>query len=246
MSRRPGIGRKVVIAALVVGVIVAFRTFELDRILTLSFLKESRDSLAALHARQPFVVIACYFLVYTLVAALALPGAAVVTLAGGALLGLTVGTVVISFASAIGATLACSISRFLLRDWVQSKFGDKLETVNQGIDREGPFYLFTLRLIPVFPFFMINLMMGLTRLRLTTFYWVSQLGMLPATLVFVNAGRELGRIDSLSGIISPSLLISFAILGLFPITVKKLVEWVRRRRGESGSKALDEGGSVER
>lgn len=220
---------KLAIAAVVVVFIVAFRLSELDRYFTLAFLKESRDSLVALHAHRPCLVVGCYFSIYILAAALALPGTVVVTLAGGAILGLTVGTVVISFASTIGATLACFISRFLLRDWVQTRFGDKLKTVNEGMDREGAFYLFTLRLIPIFPFFLINLLMGLTGLPLARFYWVSQVGMLPATLVYVNAGKELGKIDSISGIVSPSLLVSFAILGLFPITVKKLVAWVRGR-----------------
>jgi uncharacterized membrane protein YdjX (TVP38/TMEM64 family) len=245
MSAKSKSIRKVAIAAVMVALVVAFRVFELDRYFTLSFLKESKDSFAALYAQRPLLVVGCYFLIYTLVAALALPGAVVVTLAGGALLGLAVGTAVISFASTIGATLACFISRFLLRDWVQNKFGDKLKTINQGIDQEGALYLFTLRLIPIFPFFMINLVMGLTRLPLTRFYWVSQLGMLPGTLVYVNAGKELGRIDSLSGIVSPSLLVSFAILGLFPITVKKLMGWVRGKRGQSGNGAVDESGSVE-
>lgn len=229
MREKPKSLRKMAIAAVVVLLIVAFRLFELDRYFSLAFLKESRDSLVALYAHQPYLVFGCFFIIYVLVAALALPGAVVVTLAGGAILGLTVGTVVISFASTIGATLACFISRFLLRDWVQTKFGDKLKTINEGMDREGAFYLFTLRLIPIFPFFMINLIMGLTQLPLTRFYWVSQLGMFPATLVYVNAGKELGKIDSISGILSPSLLISFVILGLFPITVKKLVAWARGR-----------------
>ncbi|MGB5984020.1 MAG: TVP38/TMEM64 family protein, partial [Desulfobacterales bacterium] len=159
------------------------------------------------------------------------PGAVVMTLAGGALFGLVLGTVLISFASTLGATLACFFARFLLRDWVQRKFGDKLKAINGGIAREGAFYLFTLRLIPVFPFFVINLAMGLTPMSLGTFYWVSQLGMLPGTLVYVNAGKELAKIDNLSGILSPSLLISFAILGVFPLTMKKALNWYRARQG---------------
>ena len=161
-----------------------------------------------------------------------IPGAAVLTLAGGALFGFVVGTVVVSFASTIGATLACFVSRFLLREWVQKKFGDKLQSVNKGIEDEGAFYLFTMRLIPIFPFFVINLVMGLTRMPLRTFYWVSQVGMLPGTMVYINAGKELAKIDSLSGILSPSLLISFAILGLFPLTVKKLMKWYRTKKGK--------------
>ena len=169
-------------------------------------------------------------LIYIVVTALSLPGAAVMTLAGGALFGFVVGTIVVSFASTIGATLACFVSRFLLREWVQKKFGDKLKSINKGIQDEGAFYLFTMRLIPVFPFFVINLVMGLTKMSLLTFYWVSQVGMLPGTMVYINAGKELAKIESLSGILSPSLLISFTILGIFPITVKKLMSWYRTKK----------------
>ena len=165
--------------------------------------------------------------------ALSLPGAAVLTLAGGALFGLWVGIIVVSFASTIGATLACFVSRFILRDWVQNKFGDKLRTINRGIENEGAFYLFTMRLIPAFPFFVINLVMGLTKMPLFTFYWVSQIGMLAGTIVYINAGKELAKIDSLSGILSPGLIISFVILGLFPIMVKKVMGWYRGKKGKS-------------
>jgi uncharacterized membrane protein YdjX (TVP38/TMEM64 family) len=227
--------QKLIIIAGIAAVIALFMALDLDRYLTLSFLKESRDSFAALYSRSPVLVIGVYFMIYVLVAALALPGAVVMTLAGGALLGLFVGTLVVSFASSIGATMACLFSRFLLRDWVQSRFGDKLESVNRGIQREGAFYLFTLRLIPIFPFFIINLVMGLTRMPLFRYYWVSQLGMFPATLVYVNAGKELGKIESVAGILSPSLLISFAILGLFPIGVKKGLAWFAARRAVPSS-----------
>lgn len=214
-----------------------FFLLDLNRYLTLSYLKESRDSLAQLYADHRFTVIGAYFLTYTLLTALCLPGASVMTLAGGALLGLSVGTVVVSFASTIGATLACLFSRLLLRDWVHKRFGDKLAAVNQGIQKEGAFYLFTLRLMPIFPFFVINLVMGLTRMPLFRYYWVSQLGMLPATVVYVNAGRELGRIDSLSGIVSPSLLVSFAVLGLFPIAVKRALARYRSKKRTPGEES---------
>ena len=154
------------------------------------------------------------------------------TLAGGAMFGFWVGIIVVSFASTIGATLACFVARFLLRDWVQNKFGEKLSAINKGIENEGAFYLFSLRLVPIFPFFVINLAMGLTSLKLLTFYWVSQIGMFPGTIVFVNAGKELGKIESLSGILSPGLIISFIILGLFPITVKKLLSYYKKKTGK--------------
>jgi len=154
----------------------------------------------------------------------------VLTLAGGGFFGLLTGTLVVSFASTLGATLACFAARTLLRDWVQGKFGEKLNAFNEGIEREGWLYLFTLRLIPAFPFFVINLVMGLTTMRLSTFYWVSQLGMLPATIVFVNAGKELAKIDTLAGILSPTLIASFALLGIFPLAVKKIVQFAGKSR----------------
>ena len=221
--------QKIVIACVIVLGIVAFRYFDLGQYLTLEYLKASQGRLQTLYLENRLLVIAGYFGIYIAVTALSLPGAVVLTLAGGGLFGLVVGTLVVSFASTIGATLACLVSRFFLREWVQSRFGDKLATINNGIEKEGPFYLFSLRLVPIFPFFMINLLMGLTRMRLFTFYWVSQLGMFAGTIVFVNAGKELSKIDSLSGIMSPGLLGSFVVLGLFPITVKKLLAFYKAR-----------------
>ena len=226
--------------------IVGFKYFGFERFFSLSYLKASRESFATLYSQHQAVVIGAYMLIYIVVTALSLPGAAILTLAGGALFGFVVGTVVVSFASTIGATLACFVSRFLLRDWVQEKFGDKLVSVNRGIQNEGAFYLFTMRLIPIFPFFVINLVMGLTNISLVTFYWVSQLGMFPGTMVYINAGRELAKIDSLSGILSPGLLISFAILGLFPITVKKLMGWYRAKKGKPQDITVPERPSVDR
>ncbi len=223
--------RKIILVAAIVALVVLFKVFGLEQYFSLSYLRASRDTFAQLYVQHRVAVIVAYMLIYIAATALSLPGATVLTLAGGALFGLAAGTVIISFASTIGATLACLVARFVLRDWVQKRFGDKLAAINRGIEREGAFYLFTLRLIPAFPFFVINLAMGLTRMPLRTFYWVSQLGMLPGTLVYVNAGKELGRIDSLSGILSPGLLVSFALLGLFPISVKKIMGWYRRRTG---------------
>lgn len=213
------------------GVLVAiFFALDLQQYLSLPYLKESQARFADLYQENPGLMIGSYMAIYILVTALSLPGAVILTLAGGALFGLVTGLIIVSFASTIGATLACFVARFVLRDWVQNKFGDKLTTINEGIAREGAFYLFTLRLIPVFPFFVINLVMGLTKMPLFTFYWVSQVGMLAGTAVFVNAGKELGKIDSLSGILSPGLLGSFVILGLFPLVVKKLVSFIKGRK----------------
>ncbi len=221
--------KKAAIVVLIGLGVVAFRYFDLGQYLTLDYIKASQERFQALYLSNRFSVIAVYMIIYIGVTALSLPGAAVLTLAGGGLFGLVAGTVVVSFASTIGATLACLVSRFLLREWVQGKFGDKLAAINAGIAKEGSFYLFTLRLVPVFPFFVINLIMGLTSMPLRTFFWVSQVGMLAGTIVYVNAGKELAKIDSLSGILSPGVLISFAILGLFPITVKKLLAFYQKK-----------------
>ncbi len=215
--------QKGMIVAAIISLIALFKIMGWEQYFTLSYLKESQARFVELYAANRLTVIASYMLIYILVTALSLPGAAIMTLAGGGMFGLLNGTVIVSFASTIGATLACFVSRFLLREWVQSKFGDRLKTVNEGIAREGGFYLFSLRLVPVFPFFIINLVMGLTRLPLLKFYLVSQLGMLPGTIVYVNAGKEIAKIDSVSSILSPGLIVSFVILGLFPIMVKKIM-----------------------
>ncbi|MFZ5766451.1 MAG: TVP38/TMEM64 family protein [Thermodesulfobacteriota bacterium] len=207
-----------------------FYALDLQRFLTLAYLQQSQAVFAELYARRPVAVISAYMAVYVVATALSVPGAVILTLAGGAMFGLAAGTVIISFASTIGATLACLVSRFLLRDWVQQRFGERLAPINRGIEEEGGFYLFTLRLVPVFPFFLINLAMGVTRIPLVRYYWVSQLGMLPATVVYVNAGKELGKLESAAGILSPGLLFSFALLGLFPITAKKVISWLAARR----------------
>jgi len=220
--------------ALVVGagiLVILFFALDLDRYMTLAYLKESRDGFQALFQTHPVAVLVTYFLVYLLVVALSLPGAAVMTLAGGALFGFLTGLIVVSFASSIGATLACFVARYLFQEGVQVRFKDRLAKVNRGIEEEGAFYLFTLRLIPVIPFFAINLVMGLTRMPLLRFYWVSQLGMLPGTAVYVNAGKELGQITSLGDILSPALILSFVLLGLFPLIMKKGVNLYRRKSG---------------
>ncbi|TAN39294.1 MAG: TVP38/TMEM64 family protein [Nitrospirae bacterium] len=222
--------KKVALGGLLLSAVTAFWLFRLDQYLTLSSIKASQEHFSLLYAEHPLAVVLIYAAVYIAATSLSLPGAVVLTLAGGALFGLRTGLLVVSFASTIGATLACVVSRFILRDWVQSRFGERLSTVNEGIEKEGAFYLFSLRLIPVFPFWLINLVMGLTKIPLHRFYWVSQLGMLPGTFVYVNAGKELAKIESVSGILSPGLLISFAVLGIFPVAVKKLLAVYRRKR----------------
>ncbi len=226
--------KRLLLLIAIAGLLLAFFALGLDRYLTLDALRASQATFAAWYAERPLTVIGAYFVLYVAVTALSLPGAAVMTLAGGALFGLAVGTLVVSFASSLGATLAFLASRFLLRDWVQSRFGDKLAAVNAGVEKDGAFYLFTLRLVPLFPFFAINLVMGLTPIRTRTFYWVSQVGMLAGTLAYVNAGTQLARIESLSGVLSPALIGSFALLGVFPLLARKAVDWLRARRVHAG------------
>ncbi|MBK8637682.1 MAG: FAD-dependent oxidoreductase [Chromatiaceae bacterium] len=215
---------------LIIALIVVFFAFDLDRLLTLDALKSGQATFATWYDASPWRVAGAYLLLYVAVTALSLPGAVVMTLAGGALFGLWVGTLLVSFASSIGATLAFLVSRWLLRDWVQGRYGERLAAVNAGMAKDGAFYLFTLRLVPVFPFFVINLLMGLTPIKTRTFYWVSQIGMLAGTLVYVNAGTQLARLDSLSGILSPGLVASFALLGVFPWLAKRLVTLVQARK----------------
>ncbi|TNF53564.1 TVP38/TMEM64 family protein [bacterium] len=223
--------KKAIIAILIVAAIVIFNVLDLGEYFSLSYIKQSQERFEKLYSEKSVLVIATYMFIYIFVTSLSLPGAAVMTLAGGALFGLITGTIVVSFASTIGASIACFVSRFILRDWVQGKFGDKLKSVNKGIEKEGAFYLFTMRLIPVIPFWLINLLMGLTKMPLRRFYWVSQVGMLAGTIVYVNAGKELGKIESLSGILSPTLIFSFVLLGLFPILTKKSMAFYKKRKG---------------
>ncbi|MBM9512699.1 TVP38/TMEM64 family protein [Desulfogranum marinum] len=227
--------KKVIIISVILVLVLLFKFFGLGDYLSLDFLKQKQDALLSMYEARPLLILSLYCFTYIGVTALSLPGAAVMTLAGGGLFGLFTGTVAVSFSSTIGATLACIVARFLLRDWVQKKFGDKLVKINQGMAKEGGFYLFSLRLVPLFPFFVINLVMGLTSIRLVTYYWVSQLGMLPATIVYVNAGKELAKIDSLAGILSPRLIVSFALLGFLPILTKKLLALYQAKKGYPSS-----------
>ena len=217
-----------------VALIGAFFAFDLGRFLSLETLEAQQAGLEALYAARPVAVLAGFSALYVAVTALSLPGAAILTLAAGALFGPTSGTLVASFASTIGATLAFLAARHLFRDAVRARFGGRLAALEDDIEKDGAFYLFTLRLVPAFPFFLVNLAMGLTPIRTRTFYLVSQLGMLAGTAVFVNAGTQLARIDSPSGILSPALIASFALLGAFPLVARKALALAR---GASGRRA---------
>jgi pyruvate/2-oxoglutarate dehydrogenase complex dihydrolipoamide dehydrogenase (E3) component/uncharacterized membrane protein YdjX (TVP38/TMEM64 family) len=222
--------RQIVLLLLLALVIGAFVMLDLGRYLSFEQLKASQASFNQLYAQQPLVVAAVYFGVYVVATALSFPGAVIITLAGGAVFGLWWGLLIVSFASTLGATLAFLASRFVLRDWVESRFGQRLADINAGVDKEGAFYLFTLRLIPVVPFFLINLLMGLTRMKTWTYYWVSQLGMLAGTAVYVNAGTQLAQLDSVQGILSPALLGSFVLLGIFPLLARRGVAAIQKRQ----------------
>ncbi len=222
--------RKIVLLAALVGLIALFFAFDVGRFFSLAFIKEQQSAFAALYEQRPVMVTAVFVAIYVLITALSLPGAAIMTLAGGASFGLVWGTIVVSFASTLGATLAMLAARYLLRDSIESRFGQKLAEVNKGIEKEGALYLFTLRLVPLIPFFALNLLMGLTKMKTWTFFWVSQVGMFAGTVAYVNAGTEIAKITSLRSILSPGLLGSFVLLGLLPLVIKKVLDYVKRRK----------------
>ncbi|HRA13818.1 MAG TPA: FAD-dependent oxidoreductase [Giesbergeria sp.] len=222
--------QRLALVALVILLAWAFFAWGGPQWLTLEGLKTGLDQFAAWKNASPVLLGLVFGAAYVLVTALSLPGAVIMTLAAGAIFGLFWGTVIASFASTLGATLAFWSARYLLRDWVQARFGDRLKPINEGMARDGAFYLFTLRLVPVFPFFVINLLMGLVPIRSLTFYGVSQVGMLAGTLVYVNAGTQLAQINSLAGIVSPGVMLSFVLLGVFPLVAKAALGWLQRRR----------------
>jgi len=221
---------KIGLLILLASAIAAFFALDLQQYATLDYIKAQQHTIAEYYEHNTFLVLAVFGLTYVLVTALSLPAAAALTLLGGALFGLPVGLVMVSFASTIGATLAFLMARFLARDYVQQNYSKQLAKINACFEREGAFYLFALRLVPAFPFFMINVVMALMSIKTWTFYWVSQLGMLPGTVVYVYAGTQLAQIESLLDIASPSLLLAFALLGLFPLIAKKLVQFIRKEK----------------
>ncbi len=222
--------KKLILLAIIIGAIAAFFLGGGAEYFSLDFLKSQRESFDALYADRPVLVIAGFFLIYVTTTALSLPGAAILTLAAGYLFGLVTGTIIVSFASTIGATLAFLSARFVLRDWVEAKFGERLRTINKGIEREGALYLFSLRLVPFIPFFIVNLVMGLTPIKLRTFFWASQLGMLIGTIVYVNAGTQLADIEQLSDIATPTLILSFLALAALPWIGKAILGFINRRK----------------
>ena len=222
--------KKILILAIVAGLIVVYFVFDLGQYLDLDYFKQQQERIMAYRESFPMRTAAIFFIAYILVTGLSLPGAAIATLVGGAIFGLLWGTVLVSFASVIGASCAFLVSRHILRDTIQSRYGDRLRTINEGCEKDGAVYLFTLRMVPLFPFFLINLLMGLTPMRLGMFFIVSQIGMLPGTIVYVNAGTQIAKIDSLGSILSPALIASFVLLGIFPLISKKIIDAFKARK----------------
>ncbi len=242
MSTNKNNYQKILVLSLVAIAISAFFAFDLSQYLSFSYLKANQLQFNDYYQQNPWLVSMSFFVIYIVSVALSVPGATLLTLMGGAVFGFTWGLILISFASSIGATLAFLVARFLLRDSVQNRFGKHLQRINEGIEKEGAFYLFTLRLVPAFPFFMINLVMALTPIKTRTFYWVSQLGMLAGTAVYINAGTQLGQLESASGILSLPLIISFTLLGIFPLLAKKILNIIKANqvyKGYSKPKTFD-------
>jgi dihydrolipoamide dehydrogenase len=226
--------KKIILLGLLGAIVLIFFHFELDQYLTLEYIKTQQQIIDQYYAENRLLTLVGFFVLYVVITGVSLPGATVLTLAGGAVFGLVTGLILISFASTIGASIAFLVSRYLFRDAVQTRFGTSLKAINDGIDKDGPFYLFALRLVPAFPFFVINLVMGLTTLRLWTFFWVSQLGMFAGTVVYVNAGTQLAQIESASGIFSREILLSFLLLAMLPFIGKKIIALITNRKALQG------------
>lgn len=221
---------KIALIGIVMALIGAFFWLDLSQYFSLTFLKEQKEALDILYTQKPFLMAFVFFVVYISVTALALPAAVILTLAGGAIFGFINGMLLVSFASSIGATLAFIFTRFLFHDTIEAKYGHRLTGINAGIERDGAFYVFGMRLVPFIPFVVINSVLALTKIKIWTFYWSSQLGMLAGTAVYVNAGTQLAKIDSLSAIANPSLIASFILLGVFPVVAKWMLTFLKTQK----------------
>ena len=222
--------KKLVLVVLFIIVIGLFFILDLGQYLNLAYIKSKQEAINNYYSLNPVRTGFIFFISYILITGVSLPGAGIMTLIGGAIFGVVWGTILVSFGSVFGATMAFLIARFLFHDYVQLHFGKQLEPINRGIKKEGGFYLFSIRLVPVFPFFIINALMALTPIKTLNFALVSQIGMLPATIVFVNAGTQLAKIQSPGDVLSPELIFSFVLLGLFPLMAKKLMDYVKQKR----------------
>ena len=226
--------KKLTILALLAAAIFSYFQFDLGQYLSLENLKAQQATIDGWYQSNALLVIGLFFIFYVVVTALSIPGAAVMTLAAGAIFGVLVGTIIVSFASTIGATFAFLASRYVLRDWVEARFGHRLKKINEGVQRDGAFYLISIRLVPAFPFFIVNLLMGLTKMKVWTYFFASQIGMLAATIVFVNAGTQLSQVESVGEVFSPSVIGSFVLLAIFPWIAKAIIGFFKRRRVYKG------------
>lgn len=224
---------------IIIALLAVFFLFDLQKYFTLSYLQLQQQAFTDYYNAHPVLTLVIYGIIYVIVTGLSLPGATIMTLAGGALFGLFWGTIIVSFASTIGATVAFLAARFLFRERLEHQFNNQLAAINKGIEAEGAYYLFTLRLVPLFPFFAINLLMGLTKMPTSTYFWISQIGMLPGTLVYVNAGTQLATVRSITDITSPWLIGSFILLGLFPLAAKKFIDYRRQHDKDQHPAAMD-------
>lgn len=221
--------KKIFVLILVSTLIILFFIFDLGKFLTFEYIQNSQESFSQYYEQNKILTIILFFVIYVLVAALSIPGAAIMTVLAGALFGLIIGVLVVSFASTIGATIAMLFSRYVFSQSVEKKFPEFSKKINKGVDEEGAFYLFSIRLVPIIPFFVVNLAMGLTKINIWTFFWVSQLGMFLGTIIYVNAGSELSKISSLDGILSPTLLFAFVLIGILPLALKYVVNKIQNR-----------------
>ncbi len=223
---------KIIVLIVLITFISFFFALDFNQYADLTFIKDKQLIIEDFYEKKPITALMIFAFSYFLVTALSLPAAVVLTLLGGALFGFSIALVMISFVSTLGATIAFLIARFLARDYVQLYFKKQLLSINNGFENEGAFYLFALRLVPIFPFFVINFVMSLLPIKTWTFYWISQLGMLPGTAVFVYAGTQLAQINEISDITSPSLLFAFTLLGLFPLVTKKFLKYIRKDKDD--------------
>ncbi|MCY4143303.1 MAG: VTT domain-containing protein [Gammaproteobacteria bacterium] len=221
---------QIILVLVVVSVVVLFFALDISDYFSLAYLQEQRAKLVEFYSENPVVTILLFALVYIGLTSLSIPSATGLTLLAGAIFDLVTGVIVVSIVSTVGAGLAFLLARYLFRDVVQNKFATQLGPINDGIDRDGIFYLFAIRLVPTIPYFVVNAAMGLTTIKFWSFVWVSQIGMLATTIVFVNAGSQLGQLESLSGILSPTLIVALVLLGIFPLVAKWTVSYLRSRR----------------
>lgn len=228
--------QKIIFLMLILAGVTAFFILDGAQYLSLDLLKKSRESLQDYYLNNPLLVITMYFIVYVVVTSLSLPGATVLTLAGGAILGFWAGLLTVSFASVTGASFAFLAARVLLGNWVQHRYAGLLQKVNDGVEKDGAVYLLFLRLVPLFPFFLVNLLMGLTKIRLSVYYVASQIGMLPATAVYVNAGHQLATINSVKEILSFRIISALVLLGILPFVMKGLWAILKKKRPTMKSK----------